>query len=370
MAERKGGRKGRGRQAMDDVAVYLRPTSILTAADAEPAIDAARALPLAGTTSAFSEVEYIRRGGGEVLERRCLTIEELITVASFDGMTRYVLDNLMAPRADFAGLQMDRPHLMGILNVTPDSFSDGGDHTSLELAIAHARDMAAAGASIIDIGGESTRPDADEVSVADEIARTIPVIQALGDEMCLSIDTRKSAVMAAAAEAGARMINDVTALAFDDESLTVAAATGLPVILMHSSGPPKEMQSRTDYADVVLDVCDYLRGRLEACVAAGIPKERVAVDPGIGFGKTFEQNEILLRNIGLFHSLGVPILLGASRKGFMKGLPGGEHAKDRVHASVAVAVEAARQGVQLLRVHDVAETAQALAMADVLHRSG
>ena len=363
------GRKGRDRSASADIAVYLRPTGLLGGGDAAQAIDVGRALQLAGAGAAFLEVEYIRRAGPEVLERRHLNVEELITVASFDGTTRYVLDNVMSPRAEFAGLPMDRPVIMGILNATPDSFSDGGDYPGNQDAVERAHAMVQAGAGMIDIGGESTRPDADDVTIDDEISRTVPVVAAMAGQTCVSIDTRKPEVMRAAASAGAHVINDVSALTFAEDSLAAAVETGLPVILMHASAGPKDMQSQTDYDDVLLDVCDYLRARLEACIAAGIPREKIAVDPGIGFGKLAHHNEILLREVSLFHSLGVPVLLGASRKSFMKGLPGGREPKDRTQGSVAVAVEAARQGVQLLRVHDVAETVQGIAMADILHRA-
>ena len=252
--------------------------------------------------------------------------------------------------------------VMGILNVTPDSFSDGGRFLAAGDALAQARAMAA-GADILDIGGESTRPGAEPVAIEEEIARTAPVIAALragGMETPISIDTRKTAVAAAALEAGAQVVNDVAALTYDPALGPLAAARGAPVILMHHQGTPETMQADPRYDDVLLDVYDWLAERLAAALALGIPRDRIALDPGIGFGKTVQHNLALLRGLSLFHGLGCPVLLGASRKRFIGSIGGGAEAQARMPGSVAVALAGVAQGVQMIRVHDVAETRQAL----------
>ncbi|MEZ5912602.1 MAG: dihydropteroate synthase [Paracoccaceae bacterium] len=271
---------------------------------------------------------------------------------------------LTMPRADLAGLAMTQPRLMGILNVTPDSFSDGGRFLAPEAALAQGRALAD-GADILDIGGESTRPGAAPVSEADEIGRTAPVIAALragGVALPVSIDTRKAAVARAALSAGANMLNDVAALGYDPALAGVAAASGVPVCLMHAQGEPETMQDDPRYDDVLLDVYDFLAERVAAAEAAGIARHRIVVDPGIGFGKTLNHNLALLRGIALFHGLGCPVLLGASRKRFIGTLGQAPEAADRVPGSVAVALAGIAQGVQIVRVHDIRETRQALTL--------
>ncbi|WP_341365613.1 dihydropteroate synthase [Yoonia sp. BS5-3] len=272
------------------------------------------------------------------------------------------LDRLTRPRAPIAGCDLSRPLIMGILNVTPDSFSDGGQFDRLDAAVEHAAQMQADGADLIDIGGESTRPGAAPVPVEDEIARTAPVIAAIRAQnpVPISIDTRKGAVAAPAIENGADLINDVAAFTFDPGLAALTAQSGLPVCLMHAQGDPETMQDNPQYADVVLDVYDFLAERIAVAEAAGIARDKIIVDPGIGFGKTIAHNLALLRGIAVFHALGCPILLGASRKRFIGTIGGGTDATDRVSGSVAVALHAARQGVQFLRVHDTFATKQAL----------
>ena len=262
-----------------------------------------------------------------------------------------------------AGIPMNRPRLMGILNVTPDSFSDGGLFNDPTAALALAQAMWAAGAAILDIGGESTRPGAELVDVATEIRRTAPVIAALHAEMPdlpISIDTRKAAVATAALAAGAGMVNDVSALTHDPAMAAVVAKAGVPLCLMHAQGTPDSMQHDPHYGDVLLDVYDVLAARLAVAMAAGIAQTRIVIDPGIGFGKTPAHNLALIRGIALFHGLGCPVLLGASRKGFIGSLSGVADPVARMPGSVAVALAAVAQGVQVLRVHDVAATRQAL----------
>ncbi|MBE0414188.1 dihydropteroate synthase [Yoonia sp.] len=273
-----------------------------------------------------------------------------------------VHDRLTRARVPVAGLTINAPRLMGILNVTPDSFSDGGLFADAKAALSHAQAMQAAGADIIDIGGESTRPGAADVSVAQEIARTAPVIAAIRaqSDVPISIDTRKADVARAAIAAGAGLVNDVAAFGYDPGLADVTAQAGLSVCLMHAQGDPATMQQNPRYDDVLLDVYDFLAARVAVAVAAGIAPSQIIVDPGIGFGKTLDHNLTLLRGLSLFHSLGCPILLGASRKRFIGTIGRAEVAPDRMAGSVAVALHGVRQGVQILRVHDTYETRQAI----------
>jgi len=272
---------------------------------------------------------------------------------------------LSRPRPVLPGLPADRPLVMGIVNVTPDSFSDGGAWADREGAVAHAGAMVAQGADILDIGGESTRPGAADVPEAVEIARTIPVIAALragGITTPISIDTRKASVARAAVAAGADMVNDVSALGYDPAMADTLAALGVPVCLMHAQGTPQTMQADPRYDDVLAEVFDHLAQKMESAERAGIARSRLIVDPGIGFGKTAAHNLTLLQGLARFHALGAPVLLGASRKRFIGTLSGVEVADQRLAGSLAVALHAAAQGAQVIRVHDVAETVQALAL--------
>ncbi len=281
----------------------------------------------------------------------------------YDGEQLWqTFDNLIDVRPDFAGLSMDRPRIMGIVNVTPDSFSDGGSFDSVQAAIDHGLRLADEGADILDIGGESTRPGSDTVALEEELKRVLPVLEGLRarTKVKISVDTRKAEVMRRAAESGADILNDVSALTHDPKSLVTAAATGLPVMLMHAQGDPKTMNDDPQYRDVVLDVFDFLAGRIEACEAAGIPKDKLAVDPGIGFGKHLHHNVAVLSSMSVYHGLGVPVLLGASRKKLIGQLCNVDDPKRRVPGSIAAALSSIAQGVQLIRVHDVADTVQAI----------
>ncbi len=308
------------------------------------------ALPLAGGWCWFTHVQVLERG------RR----PQVVPADALPADWRLAL---CAPRAAVAGVAMDRPRLMGILNVTPDSFSDGGRFTDRAAAQAQARRMADAGADFIDIGGESTRPGAAEVPADQEIARTEPVVAALADcGVPISIDTRKAAVARAALAAGAAMVNDVTALGFDAGMAPLVAASDAPVCLMHSRGDPATMQRDPRYDDVLLDVFDHLRDRIALAEAAGIARARIVVDPGIGFGKTLDHNLALLRGLALFHGLGCPVLLGASRKRFIGTLGDEPEADRRLPGSLAVALAGVAKGVQITRIHDVRETRQGLVL--------
>ncbi|HQZ32668.1 MAG TPA: dihydropteroate synthase [Arenimonas sp.] len=268
----------------------------------------------------------------------------------------------LTPQLDCAGrlVKLDRPRVMGIVNVTPDSFSDGGRHDTVEAAVAHGLKLAAEGADLLDVGGESTRPGADPVSLEDELARVVPVIERLARETSLpiSVDTSKPEVMRAAVAAGAGMINDVYALRREG-ALDAAASLGVPVVLMHMLGEPQGMQDAPHYDDVVGDVHRFLAERLFACEMAGIAKKNLVVDPGFGFGKTLEHNLRLLRQLARLADLGVPVLAGLSRKRSLGEITG-RAVDDRVHASVAAAVLAAEYGARLVRVHDVAATVDAM----------
>lgn len=261
-------------------------------------------------------------------------------------------------------MTLSQPCLMGILNVTPDSFSDGGQFSEAGVALGQAIRMASTGADIIDIGGESTRPGAEVVTVAEEVARTAPVIAALRakTDLAISIDTRKAEVALAAHKAGATMINDVSALSHDRMLAKLIADNELPVCIMHAQGSPKTMQDAPQYENVLLDVYDFLAERIEAAQAAGIDRAAIVVDPGIGFGKTLDHNLTLLRSIGLFHALGCAVLLGASRKRFIGTLGQAPDPKDRTFGSIGVTLAAVAQGVQIHRVHDIGHNRQALTL--------
>ncbi len=250
---------------------------------------------------------------------------------------------------------------MGIVNVTPDSFSDGGLAFRPAAAVKRGLDLAADGADILDIGGESTRPGAAPVSLGEELRRVLPVVEALAGEGCVvSIDTRKAAVMEAACGAGAAIVNDVTALCGDPRSLDAASEAGVCVILMHMSGEPQGMQNDPRYADAPREVFDYLAGRVEACLAAGIPRRRIAVDPGIGFGKTPRHNAEILGRLDLYRDLGCPLALGVSRKSFIAALSGDAPPERRLGGTLAAVLAGVAGGAGILRVHDVFETRQAL----------
>lgn len=262
----------------------------------------------------------------------------------------------------FAGVSLDTPRIMGIVNVTPDSFSDGGRFVDPAQAVAHGRRLVADGAHFLDVGGESTRPGAAPVSVQQELDRVVPVVEGLADVgVPVSVDTRHASVMRAAIAAGAAVVNDVSALE-GEGALDAAAALGVPVVLMHMQGEPGTMQDAPAYADVVAEVRAYLDDRVRACVDAGIPRDRVCVDPGIGFGKTKDHNAALIAHLDAVAPDGVPVLLGVSRKSFIAQLSRDEPADRRLAGSLAAALAGVERGARILRVHDVAETAQALAV--------
>jgi len=345
----------------------VRPLRPLSGETADLAVRAGTALRLAGGPLAFAAVEIVtRRPGSESgMAGIVLPLAEARRRAASSGggaPLEAALEALSAPRPPWAGLYFDRPLLMGIVNVTPDSFSDGGDFVDPGIAVAHGKALLAAGADILDVGGESTRPRATPVDPAEEARRVEPVIRALaGAGAVVSIDTRHAAVMEAALAAGARIVNDVSGLAGDPRSIEVVARHRAPVVLMHMRGDPATMQDDPVYDCAPLDVLDYLEERIAACEAAGIARADIAVDPGVGFGKRLRHNLAILARLSLLHVTGCPILLGASRKSFISSSIGrGEPPKARLPGSLAAELAALDQGVQILRVHDVAETWQAV----------
>ncbi|MCH2163459.1 MAG: dihydropteroate synthase [Marinovum sp.] len=315
------------------------------------------AVPLAGGPGWFTHVEVISR-------------TEPSRIAAADAVPSRMLTCLSAPRAPIAGIMMDEPRVMGILNVTPDSFSDGGDHNKAASASAHGVAMVEAGADIIDVGGESTRPCALEVPMEAEIARVEPAIASLSPrtKAVISIDTRKTAVAEVAVSAGAGIVNDVSGFTFDPTLARFCAHQHLAVCIMHSPDTPDKMQDQTDYAHLLLDIYDFLGHRIAQLEDVGIPKARMIIDPGIGFGKTATQNLAILRNLSIFHGHGVPLLVGASRKGFIRRYGGAEDPKSRMAGSLSVGIGAVAQGAQILRVHDVAETKQAVKLWSAVHQ--
>jgi dihydropteroate synthase len=334
---------------------YLRPTGFLDA----PFGHDGKVARLAGGLLWFGLVERIGADGAE-----------LLAVEGIEGrlsdQERVVWERLTAPRAPLQlrerVIRLDQPQVAGIVNVTPDSFSGDGGLEDPAAAIDAGHQMAAAGAALIDVGGESTRPGAQPVWEGDELQRVEPVIRALAAAgTAVSLDTRKASVMEAGLAAGAAMINDVSALTFDPRAAEAVARAACPVVLMHHRGPPETMQDDPRYErPVLLEIYDWLEARIEAAAAAGIARERIVVDPGFGFGKTVQHNLGLMNGLALLHGLGCPIMLGASRKRTIGALSNEAAAGDRLGGSIALALKGAEQGAQLLRVHDVPETVQAL----------
>lgn len=347
--------------------LYIRPIGF---ADS-PQSEEGNAIRLAGGLVYAARFALIVREGAKIVSRRRFMADEagdvlgaLPDTLAAEAAAQWA--NLKAQHAPITcgvrTVRLDQPQIMGILNVTPDSFSDGGKFLDKpEAALEHAAAMLEAGAAIIDVGGESTRPGAPAVWEGDEVRRVVSVIARLASSgAAVSIDSRRSTVIAEALAAGAHIVNDVSALRHDPRSLEVVAASGAPVVLMHAPGGEKDLHADGDYADVVLDVFDALRERRDAAVAGGIARHKILLDPGIGFGKSLAENLALINALPLFHALGQPILLGASRKRMIGALAGEAPAHERLGGSVLLAARGFDAAMQLLRVHDVAETVQAL----------
>jgi dihydropteroate synthase len=318
---------------------------------------------LAGGLNWFASVELIEIDGHRRTSTELLPVEGIEArfdedmAAQWEGLTKARAPLQLGERT----VRLDQPQVMAIVNATPDSFSDGGQFADAATAAEAGAQMSAEGAAIIDVGGESTRPGARLVWEGDEIERVVPVIRQLaGGGAAVSVDTRKADVMTAAIEAGARMINDVSALTYDDRSAGVVAASGVPVVLMHHKGAPETMQDDPRYDDVLVEVYEWLEERIATAEEAGIKRERILIDPGFGFGKNVAHNLELMNGLALLHSLGCPLVIGASRKRTIGALSGEAPPDRRMAGSIAFALKAVEQGVQVVRVHDVSETVQAL----------
>ncbi len=347
--------------------LYWRPTAFI---DAPFGLDGQFAR-LAGGMQFFAAWHVVARDGGKRTGHWLIPIdrvdEALATLSPEQAQaSRAVIARALAPRAALQLgeriIRLDQPQVMGILNMTPDSFSGGSAYLDDPAGAAdQAVRMASAGAALIDIGGESTRPGAPDVWEQDELNRVVPAISALKPSgTALSLDTRKAAVMEAGLAAGAHMINDVSALLYDDRALAIVAKAACPVVLMHYPGKPTDPHGEAAYADPLLDVYDWLEARIESVVAGGIARDRIIVDPGIGFGKGVAENMAILNGLALLHGLGCPVVLGASRKRLIGALSNEAPSDQRLGGSIALAMKGVEQGAQIVRVHDVPETVQAI----------
>ncbi|MBB3860208.1 dihydropteroate synthase [Novosphingobium hassiacum] len=347
--------------------VYIRPIALADSPQAEEG----EAIRLGGGLTYASGFALIVRDGGAVVSRRRVGTSDMMTAVGelpdalgIEASVQW--DNLRRAHAPLIcgtrTVRLDQPQIMGILNVTPDSFSDGGEFLDKpDAALDHAHAMLAAGAGIIDVGGESTRPGAAAVWEGDEVKRVVPVIERLAASgAAISIDSRRSTVIEAALAAGAHIVNDVSAMRHDPRTVEIVRRSGVPVVLMHAPGGDGDLHADGEYTDVVLDVFDWLLERRDAALAAGIARDKIVLDPGIGFGKTLAENLALINALPLFHALGQPLLFGASRKRLIGALSNEAPAHQRTAGSVMLALKAMDSGAQLLRVHDVAETVQAL----------
>ncbi|MGH6977521.1 MAG: dihydropteroate synthase [Stellaceae bacterium] len=342
----------------------VRPATTIAGEIAAAGVRNGTAHWLAGSGRAFDAVEILSRTANGIATT-VTPVPALLHAVKGEPDLRATIEaalhRLTEPRPNWAGFAFDRPLIMGILNVTPDSFADGGRFADPARAVAHGRALVAAGADIVDIGGESTRPGAAPVTPDEEFVRIGPVIHALAAAgTVISVDTRHASVMTRALETGARIINDIAALS-QPSAMAIAAKARAPVVLMHMQGDPTTMQRAPRYDLASLDIVEFLEARIAACINAGIARDAIVVDPGIGFGKTQAHNLEILARIGLLHDLGTGILIGASRKSFLGG-----SVDARLAGSLAVAIHAIQQGVQIVRVHDVTETRAAIAETEAL----
>jgi dihydropteroate synthase len=337
----------------------LRPTAFVDS----PFGHDGKVARLAGGLNWFAAVELLAIDGNRRTATELLPVEGV--ESRFDDDLASQWKAVTSPRPPLQlgdrTIRLDQPQVMGIVNVTPDSFSDGGRFADASAAASAGADMATAGAAIIDVGGESTRPGAKLVWEGEEIERAVPVIRQLAaGGAAVSIDTRKADVMTAALEAGARLVNDVSALTYDDRSAEIIAAAGVPVVLMHHRGNPATMQQDPRYDDVLVEVYLWFEERIVAAQAAGIARDKILIDPGFGFGKNVSHNLELMNGLAIFHTLGCPVVVGASRKRTIGALSNEAPSDQRLGGSLAFALKAVEQGVQIVRVHDVPETVQAL----------
>lgn len=345
--------------------IYLRPTCFVE----NPQRHEGECLRLAGTMLWFSQIEYVARDGTST-QRHLVPVREWDAFAAALPQTArarcaLLLQRIIALRNALQMgahiIRLDAPQVMAIINTTPDSFSDGGKNLDPEIAAETAAAMLRAGASIIDIGGESTRPNAPLIGEGEELDRVVPLIRKLAKAgAAISIDTRKASVMEGALQAGATMINDISALLYDERALEVARNSNAPVVLMHAPSQGADPHKEGTYDDVVYDVFDWLEQRVSEVEAAGMSRDKILVDPGIGFGKSLADNLAIINNLAIYHGLGCALLFGASRKRLIGALSNAEDAKDRLGGSIFLAMKAVEQGAHIVRVHDAAETVQAI----------
>ena len=339
----------------------INPVGLLSGSAAVMVVDAATAASLAGGPVAFTHCEVLD----------CDTSGTVVSSVVAVGSGDLDLSALTSARPPFAEHELSRPLIMGVVNVTPDSFSDGGDDANPANAVEHARRLIDAGADILDIGGESTRPGAEPIGTAEECDRILPVIDAaVAAGVTVSADTRRAETMRVAIAAGAAIVNDVTALTGDPDALDTIAASDASVILMHMQGTPETMQNAPAYRLASFDIFHWLRARLDTCEAAGISRDRIAIDPGIGFGKTDFHNMELLHRAAAFHGLGCAVAIGVSRKSFIGRIAGIDVPKDRLAGTLAATGMALSRGVQIHRVHDVSEVRQAVKVWGAPYENG
>ena len=348
--------------------VYIRPLSFLYGSDAKQHIKKKLALPICGNSHiAFQNIEIIKKNSNT---KKIIAVSQVSKLATLEQKQIVKdLSNIKKKRDSLYGLNLLHPIIMGVLNVTPDSFSDGGKFNTLRKAFQRTKVMLDEGAKIIDVGGESTRPGAQLISEQDECKRVLAVIKKIKKlkKNIISIDTRKSLVMKAAVEAGANIINDVSALDFDPRAENMVLQLNKPVILNHSQGTPDTMQNNPSYKNVLIDIYDYFENKIKKLEKQGLKRKNIIVDPGIGFGKNVKHNLTLINKISFFHSLGCPLMLGPSRKSFIGKIMGSKDSTTRLGGTISSVIIGANQGVQFFRVHDIKEINEALSINSALH---
>ena len=327
---------------------------------------------LGSSDDTFSSIQILYKEKSSV-KSRIINLNELFKLSETERLQiSKQSKNIEISRKKIAGLRFSKPLIMGILNVTPDSFSDGGMYTSKKTAIDHVIKMIKSGADIIDIGGESTRPGSEKVKIEEELKRVLPIlnnISNLKNKVPISLDTRKPEVMMKGLKKGVDIINDVSGLRYSRDTIPLLKKTKSPIVIMHSISTPKLMQKKISYRNVLIDIYDFLEKKINQCEKNNIDRSRIIIDPGIGFGKNLKQNLNLIKNISLFHSLGVSILLGSSRKTFISKISKNALENERLGGSISSVIYALNQGVQIFRVHDVIETKQALDVYDKIKRA-
>ena len=346
--------------------IYVRPMSLSYGSNAYNLIKLKKALPICGNKKlAFSNIEIAIRGKKNKFKNIDITQIKYLPIKLKKNVLRNIR-NITKKRKKILGLDLNKFAIFGVLNVTPDSFSDGGKFNKFKLAIKRSRQMIHEGANVIDVGGESTRPGARLISPTQEKKRVLDVISKI-KKFNVSIDTRKSDVMIAAVKNGAKIINDISALDFDQKALEVVAKLKKPLILNHSQGTPDVMQNNPKYRNVLLDIYDYFENKIQQLKNKNYLIQNIIIDPGIGFGKNLDHNLNLISNIGLFHSLGCPIMLGPSRKSFIGKVMKNKDSKNRLGGTLSAIITGYNQGVQCFRVHDIKEVYEALKVQEALN---